>query len=135
MILKNFCQHQIGPNNLGPNSESFELFTSISVKRLPQKKTNYNVHNITSNNPAKQTIHKRGKQGHLKWKRELTTYFLDIYHMWQWWTNCMTTGQNSTLEPEALLVHTTQFIFRSTVALGPKNLTLIRMTDAFLKIL
>ena len=41
----------------------------------------------------------------------------------------MTTGQNSTLEPEALLVHTTQFIFRSTVALGPKNLTLIRMDD------
>ena len=39
------------------------------------------------------------------------------------------------IEPEALLVHTTQFIFRSTVALGPKNLTLIRMTDAFLKIL
>ena len=31
-----------------------------------EKKTNYNVHNITSNNPAKQTIHKRGKQGHLK---------------------------------------------------------------------
>ena len=58
----------------------------------------------------------------------------------------MTTGQNLTLEPEAELgtsgcirtritTHNIVFIFRSTVALGPKNLTLIRMTDAFLKIL